>query len=96
MRSSSFTCVWDIRVTIITKIINIINSKDPHYNIYNMDFISKSPFQFSSGFLNCANKCKIYLVKSQFVISSLQNMSPFNVVMNGLILISIKVEGDKV
>ena len=80
MSSQTFLYVCDNMITIINNIQNIIILKDSICDLYNIDYISKSPLQCSNGFyivqIHAKNPCKKsvgYQLPSNYVILSSYN-----------------------
>ena len=56
MSSLIFLYEWGKFFNIINNIDILINFKGSSFNLYNMDYISNSPFECSKGHLDCVEK----------------------------------------
>ena len=62
----------------INNIDSIISFKDSICDLINMDYISKSPFKWYNGLINCVKNATTFLETKELVICSLQTVYHLN------------------
>ena len=94
MSSSSFPYKWE-KISVIKNIDSIINFKDSGCDLYNVYYISKSPFHCSKVLLNCVEKLNNIPIKKELVIFSLPTVYPLNIYLDNLLIVSKKKRGER-